>query len=477
MCFLSNGGVTCRPSLAYRASMKTSLIAGLLLATASPVLAQATPAQIAQLREAALKDDIAYDIVEGLTTEVGPRLAGTEAEARAREWAVRKLKAMGFANVRVETFDMPVWVRGEEKAWITAPFPQPLAVTALGTSGATPAEGIAAELIGFNSVAELAAAPDERVRGKIDFIDHNMQRTQDGIGYGYFGRLRREGPSLASKKGAIAIVIRSIGTDHHRNPHTGVMTFTGGATPIPAGALSIPDAEQVQRILKRGQPVRLRLLLTPKNIGTRQSGNVIAEVPGRDRSAPPILVSGHLDSWDLGTGAIDDAAGVAIAAAAAKRIRTAGQPLRTIRIVWFGAEEVGLFGGLDYRAKHGKEPHYALVESDFGAGRVWKVDSKLGKEREAEAKALQLALAPLGIAPGSLEKAEGSDISPMLADGLPGVSLSQDGTYYFDLHHTPDDTLDKVDLADLRQNVAAWTTMLAVLSGGIEAEPKRPKRR
>lgn len=457
--------------------MKTSLIAGLLLATASPVLAQATPAQIAQLREAALKDDIAYDIVEGLTTEVGPRLAGTEAEGRAREWAVRKLKALGFANVRVEIFDMPVWVRGDEKAWITAPFPQPLAVTALGNSGATPAEGIEAELIGFNSVDELAAAPDESVRGKIVFIDHNMQRTQDGIGYGYFGRPRREGPSLASKKGALAIVIRSIGTDHHRNPHTGVMTFTGGAIPIPAGALSIPDAEQVQRILKRGQPVRLRLLLTPKNIGTRQSGNVIAEVPGRDRNAPPILVSGHLDSWDLGTGAIDDAAGVAIAAAAAKRIMTAGQPLRTIRIVWFGAEEVGLFGGLDYRAKHGKEPHYALVESDFGAGRIWKVDSKLGKEREAEAKALQLALAPLGIAPGSLEKADGSDISPMLADGLPGVGLSQDGTYYFDLHHTPDDTLDKVNPEDLRQNVAAWTTMLAVLSGGIEAEPKRPKRR
>jgi carboxypeptidase Q len=171
------------------------------------------------------------------------------------------------------------------------------------------------------------------------------------------------------------------------------------------------------------------------------------------------------------------AAGVAIAPAAAKRIMDAGRPHRTIRIVWFGAEEVGLFGGLDYKAKHGKDPHYALVESDFGAGRVWKVDSRLGKEREAEAKALQQSLAPLGIAPGALDKAEGSDIGPLLADGLPGVAQSQDGTYYFDLHHTPDDTLDKVDPQDLRQNVAAWTSMLAVLSGGIEAEPKRPKRR
>jgi hypothetical protein len=463
--------------MSYAAGMTQHLFVALLFASAAPSFAQSVSPQVADLRDRALKDDYAYDIVEGLTTEVGPRLAGTEAEARARDWAVRKLKAMGFANVRVEPFDMPVWVRGEEKAWITAPFPQPLAVTALGNSGATPAEGIEAELIGFSTLDELKAAPEATVRGKIVFVDHAMPRTQDGSSYGSFGGPRREGPTIASRKGALAIVVRSIGTDHHRNPHTGVMRFEEGAAPIPAGALSVPDAEQVQRILKRGQPVRLKLVMTPRNIGTRQSGNVIAEVPGRDPKAAPILVSGHLDSWDLGTGAVDDASGVAVTAAAAKRIMDSGRPLRTIRVVWFGAEEVGLFGGLDYRAKHGKEPHYAIAESDFGADRVWKVDSRLGKDREAEAKALQQALAPLGIVPGALDKAEGSDISPLLADGLPGVTLAQDGTHYFDLHHTPDDTLDKVDPEALRQNVAAWTTMLAVLSGGIEPEPKRRKRR
>ncbi len=145
-------------------------------------------------------------------------------------------------------------------------------------------------------------------------------------------------------------------------------------------------------------------------------------MPGRDPKAPPILVGGHLDSWDLGTGAIDDASGVAITTAAAKRIMDAGRPLSTIRVVWFGAEEVGLFGGLDYQKKHGKEPHYAIAESDFGADRVWKVDSKLGKDRETEAKALQTALAPLGIVPGSLDKADGSDIEPLLDAGLPGVA-------------------------------------------------------
>ncbi|MFL6574841.1 MAG: M28 family peptidase [Burkholderiales bacterium] len=302
-----------------------------------------------------------------------------------------------------------------------------------------------------------------------------MPRTQDGSGYGFFGGPRRQGPSIASGKGAIAIVIRSIGTDYHRNPHTGVMTFTEGVKPIPAGALTLPDAEQLQRILKRGKPVTMRLTLVSQT-GHGQSGNVIAEVPGRDPKLPPILVGGHLDSWDQGTGAIDDAAGVAITTAAAKRIMEAGRPLRTIRVVWFGAEEPGLFGGRSYQAKH-PEPHHAIAESDFGSDRVWRVNSKLGKDRELEAKTLQAALAPLGIVPGKLDAADGSDIEPMIDAGVPAVGLGQDGTHYFDIHHTPDDTLDKVDPETLRQNVAAWTAMLAVLSGGIESEPKQRKRR
>ena len=454
--------------------MTRSLLTALALVLAAPAAAQTVPSQVVQLRDSALKDDYAWDITEGLTTEVGQRLAGTEAEARARAWAVSRLKAMGFANVRVEPFDMPTWTRGAESAEILAPFPQKLVVAALGNSASTPAEGITGEVVGFDTLADLVAAPDEAVRGKIVFVSHAMPRTQDGSGYGYFGGPRRQGPGIASKKGAIAIVIRSIGTDHHRNPHTGVMSFPDGVKPIPAGALTLPDAEQLQRILKRGRPVTMRLTLVSQT-GHGQSGNVIAEVPGRDPALSPVLVGGHLDSWDQGTGAIDDATGVAIATAAAKRIMDAGRPLRTIRIVWFGAEEFGLFGGQDYLKKHGKEPHHALAESDFGAGRIWRVNSKLGKDREAEAKLLQSALAPLGIVPGELDQADGSDIGPMIEAGLPAVGLSQDGTHYFDLHHTPDDTLDKVDPEELRQNVAAWTAMLAVLAGPVEPDPKRPR--
>lgn len=457
--------------------MTRSIVAAFLLASAAPAISQTVPPKVGQLRDEALKDDYAWDIAEGLTTEVGQRMAGTEAEARARDWAVRKLKALGFSNVRVEPFDMPVWTRGPESAQILAPFPQKMAVAALGNSASTGPQGITGEVVGFATLADFEAAPESEVRGKIAFVSHTMPRTQDGSSYGTFRGPRSRGPSIASRKGALAIVIRSIGTDHHRNPHAGVMTFEEGVKPIPAGALSIPDAEQLQRVLKHAKgPVTMHLTLVSQ-VTQGQSGNVIAEIPGRDPKALPILVGGHLDSWDLGTGAIDDASGVAITTAAAKRIMDSGRPLRTIRVVWFGAEEVGLFGGIEYSKRYPANQHYAIAESDFGADRIWKVDSRLGKEREAEAKALQIALEPLGIVPGALDKADGSDIEPLLNAGAPGVGLNQDGTYYFDLHHTPDDTLDKVDPEALRQNVAAWTTMLAVLSGGIEPEPKRHKRR
>jgi hypothetical protein len=468
--------------------MRAYIAAALLLSAAAPALAQqsistlpppvVTDPKVAALRDGALENDhYGWDIVEGLTTEVGQRLAATEAEERARQWAVRYLTAMGFSNVHVEPFTMPVWTRGMERAEIESPFPQKLVVTALGYSGSTTSFGVVGEVVYFPSIDALRLAPDSAVRGKIVFIDHNMQPAQDGSGYGQFGAPRRQGPTIASLKGAIGIVIRSIGTDHHRNPHTGVQYFTDGAKPIPAGALSVPDAEQLVRILKRGKPVMMRLTLVNQRSENGQSGNVIAEVPSRDPKAPILLVGGHLDSWDQGTGAIDDGAGVAIMTAAAKHIMDAGRPLRTIRVVWFGAEEPGGLGGKAYGEAHGKEPHAIAGESDFGADRVWRFSSQLMKTDPAAYALLTAALAPLGITKNDKGEADGTDIEPTVNAGAPWISLNQDGTRYFDWHHTPDDTLDKIDPAQLRQNVAAWTAALAILSGGIEPGPKRPKRR
>ncbi|WP_188054997.1 M28 family peptidase [Sphingosinithalassobacter sp. CS137] len=443
------------------------LAAAAALALPLPALAQTAP-DVAAMRDAALDDSVAWDIVEGLTTEVGPRLAGTEAEARARDWAVARLRALGFSNVRSEPFDMPVWVRGEERAEVTAPFPQPLHLTALGNSGATGPEGLEAEVVYFPTFADLAAAPDDSLAGKIAFVSHAMRATQDGSHYGQFGQARRAGPAIAARKGAAAILIRSIGTDYHRNPHTGGTSFPEGVAPIPAAALALPDAEQLERILARGRPVRVRLVLTPQQIGPRQSGNVIAEVPGSDPDAGIIVAACHLDSWDLGTGAFDDGAGCGIVTAAAKRVMEAGTPRRTIRLLWAGAEEVGVFGGRAYFDAHKDEHHVLAGESDFGADRVWQVSSGLPASAEPLEQRMAAALAPLGIAWSATPAGGGADIGPLVRAGVPAIDLAQDGTRYFDYHHTPDDTLDKIDREQLQQNVAAWTTVLALAANAPE---------
>lgn len=446
--------------------MKTrTLLAIAALALPFPVLAQHDPAA---LQQKALGDDTAYGIVEDLTTEIGPRLAGTEREAAARAWAVERLKAMGFANVRVEPFDMQTWVRGIETAEVTAPYTGNMHITALGNSASTGAKGLEAEVVYFRTMADLDAAPAGSLKGKIAFVSHKMTRTQTGASYGQFGDVRRRGPNIAATKGAAAIVIRSVGTDYHRNPHTGGTNFAKDVTPIPAAALSIPDSENLERMIRRAatssKPVTMKLVLTPRQIGTTQSGNVIAEVPGSDPGAGVILVGGHLDSWDLGTGAIDDGAGVAITAAAAKLIMDAGQPRRTIRVVWFGAEEVGLFGGIAYSKAHGAADHVLAMESDFGAGRIWQVEFNLPKDAADMQSRIANALAPMGIGKGAAVAGGGPDVGPTVALGVNAIDLQQDGTDYFDLHHTPDDTLDKIDPQVMRQNVAAWATVLGIVA-------------
>ncbi|MGE0774816.1 MAG: M28 family peptidase [Sphingomonadaceae bacterium] len=407
----------------------------------------------------------AWDIVSGLTTEIGPRLAGSPDEARARDWAKTKLEALGFANVAIEPFTMKGYVRGEESAVLTAPYPHRFAVTALGYSGATTAKGIEGELVYFATLDALKAAPDGSLKGKIAFVDHAMRPNQDGSGYGPYGNVRRQGPGIAAQKGATGIVIRSIGTDWHRNPHTGATGWPDGVKPIPAAAISNPDADIVARVAKSGKPMRLSLKLTGHTQENMPSGNVIGELPGRDPSLPIILVGCHLDSWDLGTGAIDDASGCAIVTAAALRAAEGGQPLRTIRVLWAGSEEVGGYGGDAYALAHASVPHALAMESDFGADRVWNVKFKLADTSKAAKEAVVAALNPLGIVAAEGTPHGGTDVAPIIEkQKLAVIDLEQDGTHYFDLHHTPDDTLDKVDPAMLEQNVAAWTAVLKIVA-------------
>ena len=475
--------------------MKRHALPLAMLAVAAPALAQqpalpaartraAPPAvavdpRVAALRDKALGDDVAYAITEGLTTEIGQRgTGGSAAQARAREWGVAKLKALGFRNVRIEPYTLPsVWERGLETAEVIAPYPQALRLTALGNSGATPATGLIAPVTFFASLNDLLAAPAGSLTGRIAFVSNAMEPTQDGSSYGSAGAARFVGPNIAAQKGAAAIVIRSIGTDHGRGPHAGTTNFEAGITPIPAAALSVADAENLERMMKRGKPVTLKLVLTPRLVGPRQSGNVVAEVPGTDRDAGVVLIGGHLDSWELGTGAIDDASGLGITTAAARLVMEAGRPRRTIRVVWFGDEEIGGVGGQEYAKAHAGERHATASESDFGADRVWRVETSLPAGAQPVADRLAAALAPLGIVRGSGGGGDGTDIGPVIRTGVAGVDLNQSGLRYFDVHHTPEDTLERVDPAQLRQNVAAWTTMLAIVANAPEeigAVPPKP---
>jgi carboxypeptidase Q len=406
---------------------------------------------------------IAWDIVADLTTEVGQRLGGTDREAAARMWAIARLKALGFANVHAEPFTMPAWIRGEEHARLTRPVPQNLAITALGNSAPTPATGIEADVVYFATLDALRGAPDGSLAGRIAFIDHALRPTQDGTGYGPFGNARRKGPSLAASKGALGVVIRSIGTDHHRNPHTGGTSFAKGVAAIPSGAVSNPDADLIARIAASGKTMRLAMTLLGHPAGDQPSGNVIGELPGRDPSLPPILLACHLDSWDLGTGAVDDGAGCAIITAAALQASQQGRLLRTVRVLWAGSEELGGFGGIAYGKAHAAEPHALAMESDFGADRVYRVLFGLAAANKPLADRIAAALGPLGVPQGQGKPEGGTDVEPIIVAQKPAViDLNQDGMRYFDLHHTPDDTLDKIDPAQLQQNVDAWAVVVGI---------------
>ena len=436
-------------------------------------------AHAALLRDRAVLGSQAMAIVTSLTTEVGPRLAGSAAEARAREWAVNRLTDLGLNPIRTEGFEMSAWQRHSEQAEVVMPFPQPLAVTALGGSVSTPALGVTGEVVLFDSLMALSAAPREEVAGKIVYVGHSMQRTQDGSSYGYFNPVRTAGPSVAAQKGALAYLLRSIGTDSHRLPHTGSLRYTEDAPQIPALALSNPDADQVERILADRGELVVKLQVQTSLIPTAQSANVIAEIRGHAAPEEVVVIGAHLDSWDLGTGAVDDGAGVGITMAAMALIKEAGLvPRRTIRLVLWGAEEVGLLGALAYRDQHRAElaNHIMGSESDFGGGRVWKLtadsQSDAGDQLLARVAAI---LAPLGIAPGSNKQPGGGpDLMPLVSVGVPTFRLHQDGRDYFDLHHTADDTVDKLDAASLDQNVAAFAVATWLIANSDVAFRKAP---
>lgn len=471
-----------------RRTALTLLAASLLLAcgfanaadAADTVIPQTAVKTAAQLRDTALHDPTAMTVLTSLTTEVGPRLAGSDADARGVAWAVAKFKALGFDKVYTEPVTYPKWVRRHESGTIVAPFPQPFVLTALGHSPGTPKGGLTAQVIGFESLAALKAADPATIKGKIVYVGFRMQRHQDGHDYGTGSMVRVAGPVIAAEKGAAGYLLRSAGTDaHERIAHTGVTGFKpGDAHAIPAAALSNPDADQLERILAYGKPVNVHLDLDCGFDGDYTGANVIGEITGAKHPDQVVAIGGHLDSWDPGTGAIDDGAGIAISMTAAKLIHELPQrPDRTIRVIAFANEEMGLWGARAYADQHAKDVGKFMLgtDSDLGAGKIYRMRASVKPQARHAIQQIADVLKPLGVTYDATRPGGGgSDLGSMHAKGMAALTLNQDATRYFDWHHTSNDTLDKVDPDELAQNVAAyavWTYMAAQADGDFGSAP------
>ncbi|MBB1444079.1 M20/M25/M40 family metallo-hydrolase [Pseudoalteromonas sp. SG43-3] len=416
--------------------------------------------QVNEVRTSALNSDLSYKLLESLTTEVGPRLPGTENDKKAVAWAKAKFNELGFDKVWLEEATFPEWRRYSESGKILTPSEQPLHLTALGNSISTPKDGITAPVVLFETLDELIAAPANSLKGKIAYINYRMNRDIDGNGYGPAVKARGTGAIEASKKGAVAYMMRSVSTGHHRFAHTGGSYYKEGVTKIPNVTIANPDADQIARLIALDKDVSVNINVQTESLGEGTGYNVIGQFNGTENPEQYVLIGGHLDSWDLGTGALDDGAGVALTMAAAKHISDVKRPKRSIRVVLFAAEELGLWGAKAYFAEHKNELSniVAAAESDFGADVVYAFESNVSAESLPVVRAIAKELAPLNIEHIGKNQANGGpDLIPLkAATSAPIFELAQDGTDYFDYHHTADDTLDKVTPAKLRQNTAAY---------------------
>jgi carboxypeptidase Q len=429
------------------------------LAVAVIAFADADP--VSRIIERGLRGDGGYRKLAWLTDRIGPRLSGSENLEKAVRWCVEEMKRDGLANVRAEKVMVPHWVRGESSGRIVAPAQHPLAILALGMSDGTSPSGVTAEVVEVTSLDELKAVGD-RAKGKVVLINKRIYANGgDDRGYGSAVGLRYSGAAMAARSGAVGMLIRSLATADLRLPHTGAMAYESDAPHIPAAAIAPEDAEIIHRFLAAGDAVTVTFTLGCRTLPDAESANVVGEVRGTDAPDEVVVLGGHLDSWDVGTGAQDDGAGCAIAMEAMRLIRSLGlNPKRTIRAVLFTNEENGLRGGKAYAEAHASElsKHVGAIESDSGGARPLGFGVNSGPGGVETVRRLAAPLAPFA-ADDVQSGGGGADISPMGDAGVPQLGLRQDSTHYFDIHHTMADTLDKVDPHDLAMNATAMAVM------------------
>jgi carboxypeptidase Q len=422
---------------------------------------------------AALVESRVWDKLVYLTDRIGHRLSGSEALERAVRWTAAEMERDGLERVWTEKVMVPHWVRGHATAEIVAPIERPMVPLALGGSVGTPKGGITAAVIEVASFEELEAEAGS-VAGKIVLYNRAIEAGWGNEnGYGAVVPLRGSGASRAATLGAVAMLIRSLGTADFRLPHTGALHYDKEAPKIPAAAIAAEDAELLHRLLESGDEVRVHLDLGSRTLDDAESANVLAELPGREKPEEIVLIGAHLDSWDVGDGAHDDGAGCAVVMETMRLLnRLDHAPRRTIRAVLFTNEENGLRGGKDYAERHGDEIHVAAIEMDSGGFRPLGFGVTAGDGGVEWLREITRPLRGVG-ADRVFDGGGGADIGPLRRDfGVPVIGQRVEGSRYFDYHHSAADTLDKVDRGDLERNVAA----MAVLAYGLaEAEGTLPR--
>lgn len=434
------------------------------------------------IAEQALATPSAYALLTELADDIGARPAGSEALARAVRWAEARLRE-GGSETRVEPVMVSKWTRGDASLAMLTPSARAIEVLAIGHSVPTPRAGIEAEVVVVDSREGLVQL-GEAVRGKIVLFavvmpPFDAENNDPGYGRVYWSRVH--GASLAASQGARAVLVRSLSAHSRAGVHTGTLSYDAAVPRIPAATLSTEDADWIARLVTRGKTVRVRLSLSPREEARVPSANVVAELRGREQPDAIVLLGAHLDSWDVGQGAADDGAGVAITIDALNLLRRMGLvPRRTIRAVLFTNEEAGGDGARAYDEAHGSEHHVAAIETDTGGARVVGLGIDLADDRDEAAfiRTLEPILGPLRAlgAERVTTGHAGADIGPLIKRGVPGIGLMHDVSHYFDVHHTRADTLDKIDPDALQQGVAAMATLVYALAD-MPANPQHERPR
>ncbi len=447
---------------------------------ASPELRE----QLRTIRDAALKSDYAWHQLAHLTENIGPRPAGSPQAQAAAEYVAAELRQLGL-DVHLEPAQVSHWVRGEEKAELVE-YPgqgpgttQRIVLAAVSGSSATPTDGITADVVVVHSFNELAALGRDKVKGKTVLynVSYDERKALAGYSFEAYGEAvvyRSNGAKAAAGLGAIASLVRSVGGANYRLPHTGHSTPAG----IPDADLAAEDADLIEHLAGQGR-VRMHLTLTPQTLPETTGYNVVADLKGSEHPEQIVIVSGHLDSWDLGRGAIDDGAGVVISMEAAEVLqRLHIRPRRTLRVIAWMDEENGSGGSKAYAEAHAAEMtnYVAAIESDEGAGHPLGFALKMSPEALAALRPVADTLDPVGATIlRAEEESPGADIDPLVKAGVPGIGIIQDARRYFDYHHSAADTLDKVDPQELKENAAAMAVMGCFLALAPEPLPRGQK--